>query len=653
MPIKIPMKINKGTYIGLLLAALVCVLVYQVGLPGPFLFDDSVHITKNKQVHIEDLSLDSLSRAWNSSLSPPPANRPLAQLTFGLNHVFGDLSTQGFKATNLAIHLINGWLLFLLTSSLLRAHSMARDLCLCWQRIDWIALTVAAIWLLHPLNLSTVLYVVQRMTELSALFVLLGLWLYVSGRLAIAEGRSGLGRILLAFPVAALGILAKENAVLFPVLLLIIEFTLLRGLTRGAYPKAGLGILILGAALPVLAGFAYLVAHPELYAYAGRQFTLEERLLTQARALWFYLHMFVTPMLQDLGLFHDDFPISKSWLSPISTAPAVVAWVVLIVGSFAYAQRLPVLAFGVLFYLGAHSLESSIIPLEMVFEHRNYLPLYGPAFVLAYFLINPPSTVRARRFLPILAITLICVYTFLTHMRATDWSSSQALTLSEVAHHPDSKRANFMAAQHFMRYLDHAQYSEKAYAAARQHFEKVAALDPGNPDALFGLIVLHLHTQQQPEKVWIDKLANELANKTVDATRFTTAQFSYLVRWHLGQNYPLAPADVARLFDAIAQNPRLGKPGRAGILAARAVYVDRVLGQPEQALRYAKHSVEYWPTRWHYRKRLAQLMMRLQLWDEAIATLEKGIALSLPQNQLTEAEHLLMAAHRKELGQLD
>jgi len=100
--------------LSLSLILIITVLVYWPGLDGPFLFDDTVHIAKNLQVHIADLSFDSLAQAWHSSLAPFPSSRPLAQLSFGINHAISGLSPFAFKATNLGIHLVNGCLVFLL-----------------------------------------------------------------------------------------------------------------------------------------------------------------------------------------------------------------------------------------------------------------------------------------------------------------------------------------------------------------------------------------------------------------------------------------------------------------------------------------------------------------------------------------------------------
>ncbi len=187
----------------LLLAMVAAVVVYMNGLNGPFLFDDHIHITKNQWVKIDSLSGPDLAQAWNSSFSPFPTNRPLAQLSFGINHALAGLSPWAFKATNLAIHLLTGLLVFGWSRLAYRAVAgEAADP----QRGALLAAATAAVWLLHPLHVSTVLYTVQRMAQLSSLGLLAALSCYFWGRIRIAEGQPGAVWILAAAPMAMLGL---------------------------------------------------------------------------------------------------------------------------------------------------------------------------------------------------------------------------------------------------------------------------------------------------------------------------------------------------------------------------------------------------------------------------------------------------------------
>ncbi|MCP5438815.1 MAG: hypothetical protein H6960_11725 [Chromatiaceae bacterium] len=192
------MPILKHGKLILLVALLVTAFVYAGGLNGPFLFDDHIHITQNRWVKIDSLSWPDMTQAWQSSFSAFPSNRPLAQLSFGINHALSGLDPWAFKTTNLAIHLLSGLLVFVFIRLVLRA--LAGDTTLS-QRDTFVAAAVAAVWLLHPMHVSTVLYAVQRMTGLSTLFTLAALSSYFWGRIRIAEG----GRVPCGFSAPSSG----------------------------------------------------------------------------------------------------------------------------------------------------------------------------------------------------------------------------------------------------------------------------------------------------------------------------------------------------------------------------------------------------------------------------------------------------------------
>lgn len=188
-----------GVILSLTVVSFITAVLYAPGFSGSFLFDDELNITANERVQIESLSFDALKQAAFSTKSGPLA-RPLSMLSFALNHYFHGLAPFYFKLTNLIIHLVTGLALFFALRLLLelfrRRHGVFTE-----SHRDWIVLAVAATWLLHPLNLTSVLYIVQRMTALAALFSLLSMVLYFYGRLRQFESKSGWIFIAIAFGV--------------------------------------------------------------------------------------------------------------------------------------------------------------------------------------------------------------------------------------------------------------------------------------------------------------------------------------------------------------------------------------------------------------------------------------------------------------------
>ena len=173
--------------------------------------------------------------------------------------------------------------------------------------------------------------------------------------------------------------LCKESGLLLPALILVCEATLLRWSAPDRSSRRILAAFLgLSVAVPLLFGSYFLSRNPDLIldGYAWRDFSLGERLLTETRVLWFYLHMIVLPNLGEMGLHHDDFLISRGPLSPWTTLPALAGLLLLAGGAFALRNKQPIITFGIAFFFVGHAMESTIIPLELVFEHRNYCLLY-------------------------------------------------------------------------------------------------------------------------------------------------------------------------------------------------------------------------------------------------------------------------------------
>jgi len=630
---------NKSiTWIAVTVAALAAVAVYTPGLDGPFLFDDSVHISKNRWVKIDTLDWPSLVQAWQSSFSAFPSNRPLAQLSFGINHAIGGLDPWGFKAVNLVLHLLTGAGIFLFARLGVSAvyHGTERP-----SGASLLPLVAMAFWLLHPLHVSTVLYTVQRMSQLSTLFLVLALCVYFVGRLRIADGRPGLLWLLAAAPLAAIGFLGKENAVLLPLLLLACELTLLRSLPIRNSPWQVRSAWLVLIAIPLILGATYLATHPGLLNHDGRPFTFEERVLTQPRILWWYLKWLFVPDITQLGLFHDDIPISQGLLEPPTTLIAILGVLALLVAAVVLRRRAPVFAFAVLFFLAAHALESTVFPLEMVFEHRNYLASIGPVLLLAYLVTVGANTVRFAGAVRLLGVALLIAFATATFVRAQDWRSHESFVLSSAERHPNSARAQFMAGQLAISMVPKIDGDRSEMAAvARPLLEQGLAANPRCLNCLFGLVVLDLHLDRSPHPDTVDRLVSGLRTGPVDASRVSVSQFSYLVNWIKVDNRTLTRAQLEAIFDAALKNPSWNRTGRGGIEAAYRKYHEQVTGDLEAALVHARAAVAAWPSQWSYHIQLVEVLRKLGRTKEARDALQRAAGLSKNARHRSEVARL-------------
>lgn len=411
-------------------------LAFFPGLSSPFVFDDIpnlIGIGSHENLGTwRDFALYLLE--GKSGI----LGRPISLASFYLNdQTWQGMSPEDFKYTNVMLHLLNGVLLFWLSQRLL-AYLPTQ---LSW--IQSLPFLVAAAWLLHPMHTNTVLYAVQRMTELSALFTLIGILCYLHGR-EIFSNRPKMGLFLLFGGVGIcglLGLLSKENGILLSVYILALEYTLLKN-TKPPANQSPSRIIILIGWLPLILLCIMLIKWG-WFDKTGRAFNTVERLLTESRIIWEYISNIFLPSYRGSSLFHEDFIISKNILNPLNTLPAVLGILTAFGFAVYYRKKYPVIAFGILWFLGGHLLESTTIALELYFEHRNYLPMFGLLFAAIYYLIVYISKERKtiKAYLAISFVILsISLLGLITHKIAKQWSDPATLLLGWLEQHPSSPR---------------------------------------------------------------------------------------------------------------------------------------------------------------------------------------------------------------------
>lgn len=426
----------------LTLLLLLGLAVYSPGLSGGFLFDDFPNLSKMGQY--------GEVRGWNEFRSfvfggfAGPLGRPVSLASFLLDDWAWPSAAYGFKRTNLLIHLLTALALCWATLNLLRLYGVEE------RKAAWMAVLNMGIWLLHPYLVSTTLYVVQRMAQLAALFMFAGLAGYLHGRRLLPErpwrayvwmsASVALGTVLAAF--------SKENGVLLPVLVLVVEFCLPRDAEKARPDWRWRAVFVW---LPVSAVFYQLGREIRFSPdpWPTRPFTQIERLWSEARILWEYLwHLFV-PRIEGRGLFHDGYAISQGWLQPATTLLGAIGIAALLVGAIWLRRRVPLVSLAILFFFASHLLESTVVGLELYFEHRNY--------VAAAFMFLPVVAAIVwlgdRISLPVVAVltaAIIGVLGWMTWQRSMLWGDNGKLQTYWALTTPDSPRAqNYLAVQAF------------------------------------------------------------------------------------------------------------------------------------------------------------------------------------------------------------
>ncbi len=423
-------------------------VIYQPGLDGPLLLDDVHNLKPLKRLEVDP----GLWREAMDANSAGPLGRPVSVLSFVGNWLTSGPDVRTLKYTNLMLHLLGGVLVFWLSGRLLQERTSRAWLAALW---------VAALWLSAPLFVSTVLYVIQRMAQLAAVFVFAGLICYVIGR-QNADRRPWLAVALIgstALIWTPLAMLSKENGALLPLLAFLVEVVFFRFRAPRPFRVFLVSGYVLGLALPLMLGVLVLVFSPErlLDGYASRPFSLTERLLTEARVVVDYARNLVAPQHTTLGVYHDDYVVSKGLLQPHTTLLAIAAIAGLALLALRYVRRDPadLLAFGVLFFLAGHLIESSVFPLELYFEHRNYLPGFGVFFLAtAAVVILWERVPKTRAALLAAALVVPGILMASTQSRVQIWESKAGILTYAATFHPDSARAQTHIALHYARHRD-------------------------------------------------------------------------------------------------------------------------------------------------------------------------------------------------------
>ena len=575
----------------LFLITLVLAVIYWPGLSGEFVFDDFANVVDNPGLQVFDGTLGSLlSAAFSSNASP--LGRPLTMATFALNLFTWGPSPFSFKLINLLIHLLNTILVWNITKQLVTRLEHKE----CSNSIRFMPIWVVAIWSLHPMQLTSVLFVVQRMTSLSALFVLMGVSFYIAARESRAEGRYLYGGtvFLLFFPCA---VLSKETGILLPLFLFLVEWLHLRGFDQiPSRYKKGAALLVFGVmALVLWQQFETILA-----GYQMREFTLYERLITQARVLWLYVYQLILPWPSLFGLFHDDFTTSESVIKPISTIYALIGWLLVATTAVTMRKQHPLFCFGVLWFFAAHMLESTIIPLEMAYEHRNYIASIGIWIWIGSNIFRRINKLTQSRWMQIPAWCFVGLCSVHTGARAAQWGNEYIRTQVELEYHPESARANYQAAQFLVeRVLVGNPKNNDVAMRVRGYFERAAYLNASSKAPLLGLIYADCLTNNL-----LNEQALEALMQRLNTTTFTFADSGLISRLSdllIDGRLCLNEHQSSDILNAALTNPRVKPSTKAALHAVAMDYTLVRLADPKQALQHARIALENDPNNIAYR----------------------------------------------------
>ncbi|ALG67070.1 hypothetical protein [Beggiatoa leptomitoformis] len=542
----------KALLFGLLFFSLIigCALLFLPYLNGILIFDDyaNLHTLKDFDENNFWLKLGQFITEGAAG----ELGRPLSLLSFALQYHSWP-QVEPFKYINLMLHLLNGCLVFWVLVLLSRFFALTPVRC------SLLIFLVTAIWLLHPIQVSTTLYIVQRMAQLSTLFILVGIIFYLKGRYLLAENRLKLGFFLVTAGVIGGGILAafsKENGVLLVFYIFVLEATLLQKLKTPLYWRYWKTLFI---DLPCFAVVGYLFLSLGLgkfqAGYASLGIDVSERLLTQSRVLVDYMGQILLVRPDQYGLAHDDYLPSHGLLTPPITLFTTI-FILALFGLACWFRKIyPLFAFSVLWFFAGHVLESSFVPLMLYFEHRNYLPLVGVGVGMVYGLFWLYDRLKQDNLQWIVVTSSIAWLFFMVYLcwiQATIWAAPlyQAGLLAEK--HPYSPMAQSHAASvYFNQGL--SEQGEQVYQNMIERF----------PDETGPMMLLYGKRcfGNGKHQVELEDLYKKLQTAVVDSA--TIAALNSIILEQANGGCELIPVQsVENMLTYLLANPRVGQQKR-------------------------------------------------------------------------------------------
>ncbi len=440
-------------------------------------FDDYPNIVDDQNIHWEDISLDTVIKTiTNDAYGSARFTRPLPRISFGLNYYLSGLHTFSYHLTNILIHIITAsfaYLVFIHFLEVLAVKGKSN-----WNKeILWqdIALLGAVLWAIHPLQTQAVTFIVQRMATMAAMFYIMSMFCYMKARAGNRKKSQIVFFYLVSFVLWICAIASKENAVLLPMSLVLYE-VIFFGINRKKIVSVALmiGVLIIvsfiflsitrerTATSPI--NIVSLLAERILTPYDARPFTLTERLLTESRILLYYLFLVICPV-SDYFSMESDIQISTNVFNPPTTLLSILIIVTMVVFSTVFCKKYRLLSFAILFFFVNHLVESSVIGLELYFEHRNYLPSMFIYLYISYFMMWGIHyyAVHRRRLMKSLVIFFVTMILIsegnATFLRNDNWRSEESLCLDNIEKAPNNIRPRISLASYYIRKnrLDEAQ----------------------------------------------------------------------------------------------------------------------------------------------------------------------------------------------------
>jgi protein O-mannosyl-transferase len=505
-------KFFSADWFNILLFFIVSLIVYSNSFSVPFQFDDEQQILFRESNH-------SFQNFTDLSFWVNLNNRPVSTFTLVANYVLNGDNVVGYHVVNLIIHLLSGIFLFFWLK-LIFSIRVKNDVS------KWLPVVITLFFLVHPIQTQSVTYIVQRMTSLAGMFFLLSVFLYTKGRIAYLKDGNRITAItclILAFMAGILGALSKQNAVVFPLAMLLTELFFLRD-SNGKICKR---YIITAVAVGVVAFFGFLFKNG--LPFETKEITRLQYFATQMIVIPRYFQMMLVPI--GLSIDHGVKAV-KSFLDF-----KVICGASFLIGILSFAifqiKKRPLVSFGIFWIFISLIIESSIFPIrDMMFDQRMYLPLVGFSISFWALVFEIVSKKRPKFLTPLIFFVLIALSVG-TFARNNVWNSRVKVWEKVTKMYPD----------HFRGWLglgrEYVASGERDVSKIIRCYERALEIEPGNQSVLNDLSANYLKVNKTDQAIGcLQKLENsEILNYKLYALR--TLGYIYLSRkdFDLSANY--------------------------------------------------------------------------------------------------------------------
>ena len=348
-----------------------------------------------------------------------------------------------------------------------------------------------------------------------------------------------------------LSILCKENGILILLFILVTEKTILSTSPRPhRHFKIWQYFFIY---IPIIIISGYFFYKFNLASFRPKPYTFEERLITENAVVFDYIKKIIFPSFNSFSLYHDNFPISNNLFDSFQTLTGFLFISSSTIFSLIYRKKFPLISFGFLWYYAGLILESSFIPIELYFEHRNYLPLFGITFGIIgvfYKIAHPLKSNSSKLILYSCLFLFISYLSLLTYKETTMWGKRYQAKLTWALEKPESTRAQSSAAN-VMAYLGN-------YKQALLFTKKIIQLTPNDPSPYIAWLQYRCYTDSIPHPDL--ELLYSLARHGNIENSTTVILNTIVLDMEDGKCQNLSYKEVKQLFINLEQNKNLPRP---------------------------------------------------------------------------------------------